>query len=182
VVRERRLGDVEDAARPAGHGDPFHQDVLDDDAEGDRDHRKIGTRDSKGSGGHTRPDQRRQDDAGCAGGPGVPAGPRDQERGAVRADRVEAGVAERHLAAESHQHVQPGGHHDQQAGAGRHVEVVGVGRDERKRRRGQGQPEPSCARHQTRRIGRAPSRPQGRTMRTRITRPKPMISRAPVER
>ncbi len=181
VATQRGLGDVEDAAGSARHRAPLDQDALDDQAEGDGDHGEIGSRDAERRGGDGGAHDGGDDDGESDGCPLAHPRSGDAESGRVCAEGVEAGVAERGLAGQAHEHVEPGGHDRQEPDRDGDVEVVGVGGQERhdgcrRREDGPAQPVPH-----TRLDGFSPSSPQGLATSTRITRPKPTISRARVE-
>src|SRR6185295_10180031 len=122
------------AVLPAGQAAPFHGGVLDDEAEGDGDHREVrapyahrGKREQRaGQRGDQRRDRQR--------GPEAPLR-RGEDRDRVGAERVEADVAEGHLAGESEQHVQADAD-DRGDAEHRHDEHVVLVRAPRERERG----------------------------------------------
>ena len=175
------LGDVEDPAGPAGNRAPLDQHPLNDQAEGDGDHGEIGPGDPERGGGDRGADDRRDHDGRGDGGPLGRSGASGAERGRVGADGVEARVAERGLAGEAHQHVEPGRHDCQEPDGHGDVEVVRVGREERNDRGRRGEGGPAQPVHHTRLEGLSPRSPHGLMTSTRITSPKPTISRARVE-
>jgi hypothetical protein len=109
--------------------------VLHDDAERDRHHGEVGPGDAQR--GHAQdgadddPDDRRQWERE----PEAHAGARRHDRAGVGAERVEAGLPERHLTRSADEHVEPGCDHDADPDEDRDEEVVRVGGDERDRRR-----------------------------------------------
>ena len=90
-------------------------------------------------------------------------------------------MAERDLPGEAGKHVEAGGNHDEDADRHGEIEVIRVGGHERHGGRRHRDGDPAGARAHTRRAGRAPPSPHGRTTSIAMTTAKPTISRAPVE-
>ena len=133
-ARERGARDVGDPAEPARKPVPFDQAVLDDDAEGDRHHREVGPGDTQRGqaqdGADDDPDSRRQREREPEGEPAA----RRDDRAGVSAERVEAGLPERHLPRGAGEHVEPRRDHDADADQDRDEEIVRVAGAERDRR------------------------------------------------
>jgi hypothetical protein len=115
-----------DAVLPAGEAAPFDDAVLDDEAEGDRDHRQV-----RPAGAQRGQGEQAAERAGEQRGqrPGEPerelqAGGEQGHR--VGADRIEADVAERDLAGQAEQHVEADAGDRQQRHVGENKDVVAV--------------------------------------------------------
>ena len=173
-------GDGRNAKRAPGQREPVQQDQVNDLAEPERRHREVDPAEAQGG----EADQ----EAGRARHGGGRQEVRDEraapahreQRGGVGADSVEAGMPERELAAESGYEVEGERQDDVDPRQHRHVEHVGRPHDRRQEERGgeqaaEGQALPRHA--QTLRISGMPRSPDGRTIRTRISRLKATMSR-----
>ena len=180
---ETRARDVGDPAEAAGERVPLDQAVLDDDAERDRHHRQVGSRDAQRGEAEDGADHDAEQGRHRQREPEGEPGARGDERAGVRAERVEARLPERHLARGAGEHVEAGRDDDADADQDRDKQVVRVARDERDQR-GDGEGERAGGpRHgYTRRGAATPKRPHGRASSTRTTSAKPRISRTPVPR
>jgi hypothetical protein len=105
-AEERRPRDVHDPV-PAT-GEPLHLGgaLLDDEAERDRDHREVGAAHAKRRDREKRARNGRREAGERQHRPETPFVAGREDRARIRADRVEADVAERKLPGEAEQHVE----------------------------------------------------------------------------
>ena len=128
----RRVGDDE-AVLAAGQLPALDQPVLDDEAEGDRQHGEVGALHPHRRHRHKAADERRDQGRRRERQPEADAVER-QDRAGVGADRVEAGLAEGDQPGQAEEHVEADPRHRGQRHQGDHeVAVAGSQRDEAER-------------------------------------------------
>ncbi|MNX54097.1 hypothetical protein D3C86_848100 [compost metagenome] len=180
---QRGLRDAHQAVLPAGQRSAFNQRVLDDQAEGNGDHRQVGTFHAQGRHGQQQAERGADQRRGRPGQPEAPPGLAGEDRHGVRADGIKARVAERHLAGQAQEHVQTDAGQRQQRHVAQHEHVVAIDRGGQDQGGGgqhgiERQRQPARCEvlvHQTFLTSACPNRPLGRTANMTITSVKLMI-------
>ena len=162
---------------------PLDGDVLNNNAESDRDdgeidafdpHRRIGEQHAERPGKDCRADAGRND---------VKAEPRGEDRSCIGSQREQARLPQRNQACKTHQNIQTYCNHAVDQKQHEKPQRIFVSRHQRDGGKDEGKDE-KAERNEvshTLRTSRLPNRPCGKTSSTRIMTPKPMISRAAVE-
>jgi hypothetical protein len=135
-IVEQRPGEL-DAERAVGEVDGFVDENLDDGAEGQRDHREVGSGDAQRRQGE-QGTERGGDDHACRDGPAEAEAELEvEDGGGIGADAEQGGMAERDLAGVAEHHVEPDGQDGEDGDRGDQVNVVWAGDQEWEQQQGQ---------------------------------------------